>query len=164
MDQQHERRYRCHYSQWGRSNHSVHEWHVVASNSSPSPATSVTIASNAGDLTASAAITDNAWVTPFTNQALVWGIDQNAAGATSALGRAPPRTRGQTSIWVKHIASQARISRLPSSDDCLTTDNITEVQAPSACNGLRTPVPDPRPRPMSQFNGRRRSSGWRRRR
>src|SRR5204862_2233672 len=50
----------------------------VASNSSPSPATSVTIASNAGDLTASVAITNDVWVAPFTNQGLEWGIDQNA--------------------------------------------------------------------------------------
>jgi len=48
MGGQSERRCWRHYRQWSQSDHSVHERHVVASNSSPAT-TSVTITSNPGD-------------------------------------------------------------------------------------------------------------------
>jgi len=61
----------------------------AASNSTPAPTTSVTIASNSGDLTASVAFTGGTWVTPFTSQTLKWGIDSSAAGGDIGLGTGP---------------------------------------------------------------------------
>jgi len=73
----------------------------VASNSSPSPATSATIASNPGDLTASVAITSDSWVAPFTNQVLVWGIDQSVAG-----GDIGPGTGTTTHTWTDKYSGE----------------------------------------------------------
>src|SRR5260370_12811284 len=57
----------------------------AAANSSPA-ATSLTIPSNSGDLTASVAATTDTWITPFTNQTLKWGIDSGEAGGDIGLG------------------------------------------------------------------------------
>jgi hypothetical protein len=75
----------------------------VASNSSPSATTSVTIASNPGDLTASVAYSKNVWVSPFTNQALKWGIDSAAIG-----GDIGPGTGSTTHTWTDQYAFQTR--------------------------------------------------------
>ena len=66
----------------------------AASNSTPALTTSVTIASNSGDLTASVGFTGGAWVTPFTDQTLKWGIDSSAAG-----GDIGPGTGATTHTW-----------------------------------------------------------------
>jgi hypothetical protein len=58
----------------------------AANNSSPTATTSITITSNAGDLTASVGYTADAWVTPFTNQTLKWGVDSNATGGDIGTG------------------------------------------------------------------------------
>ena len=50
-----------------------------AANSQP-VTTSVTIASTAGDLTASVAYTNSSWVAPYTNQTLKWGVDAGQGG------------------------------------------------------------------------------------
>src|SRR5204863_3959222 len=56
--------------------------------------TSVTIASTTGDLTASVAYTNSAWVTPPTNQALAWGVDSGQGG-----GDIGPGTGTTTHTW-----------------------------------------------------------------
>jgi len=75
----------------------------VASNSSPSPGTSVTIASNPSDLTASVVITSDSSVAPFTNQALVWGIDQSVTG-----GDIGPGTGTTTHTWTGKYSGETR--------------------------------------------------------
>jgi hypothetical protein len=66
----------------------------AANNSFPSAATSVTITSNPGDLTASVGFTGAVWATPFTNQSLKWGIDSSEAG-----GDIGPGTGTTTHTW-----------------------------------------------------------------
>jgi hypothetical protein len=66
----------------------------AANNASPAATTSVTITSSAGDLTASVGATDDAWVTPFTNQTLKWGIDSTVTG-----GDIGPGTGTTTHTW-----------------------------------------------------------------
>jgi hypothetical protein len=73
----------------------------AATNSAPGQATSVTIASNPGDLTASVAFTANTWVTPPTNQVLTWGIDGAAAGGD--IGRGTGTT---THTWTGRYANE----------------------------------------------------------
>ncbi|HKV61621.1 MAG TPA: N,N-dimethylformamidase beta subunit family domain-containing protein [Candidatus Acidoferrum sp.] len=72
-----------------------------ASNSSQSPATSVTIASSSRDLTASVGVTSDSWVAPFTNQALAWGIDQSVAG-----GDIGPGTGAATHTWTDKYSGE----------------------------------------------------------
>jgi hypothetical protein len=66
----------------------------AASNSSPDTAASVTITSNPGDLTASVGFTGAAWASPYTNQALRWGIDGGEVG-----GDIGPGTGTTTHTW-----------------------------------------------------------------
>jgi hypothetical protein len=66
----------------------------AANNSTPTATTSVTITSNAGDLTASVGYSADAWVTPFTNQTLKWGVDSSAMG-----GDIGPGTGTTTHTW-----------------------------------------------------------------
>src|SRR5439155_16581346 len=73
----------------------------AASNSTPAPTTSVTIASDPGDLTASIGITGGTWVTPFTSQTLKWGIDSSAAG-----GDIGPGTGATTHTWTDQFSFQ----------------------------------------------------------
>jgi hypothetical protein len=73
----------------------------VASNSSTA-ATSLTIVSNGGDLTASVGLSGNVWVTPFTNQTLKWGVDSAAAG-----GDIGPGTGTTTHTWTDQFGGQA---------------------------------------------------------
>jgi len=73
----------------------------AAFKSSPSAATSVTIPSNPGDLTASVAVTDSTWVAPFTNQTLAWGIDSDIAG-----GDIGPGTGTTTHTWTDRWMGQ----------------------------------------------------------
>src|SRR6266487_3855693 len=73
----------------------------AASNSTPGPSTSVTIASNAGDLTASVGFTGGNWVAPFTDQTLKWGIDPSAAG-----GDIGPGTGATTHTWTDQFYFQ----------------------------------------------------------
>jgi hypothetical protein len=54
--------------------------------SAPSSTTSLTINSNAGDLTASVAFTTAGWVTPYTNQTLTWGPVSSAAAGDRGAG------------------------------------------------------------------------------
>jgi len=68
---------------------------LAASNSSPSTTTSVTVTSSSGDLTATVATTSNAWVAPFTNQALKWGPD-----SSSVAGDIGPGTGTTTHTWI----------------------------------------------------------------
>ena len=83
----------------------------AALNSSPTATTSVTIISNAGDLTASIGYTGDAWVAPFTNQTLKWGVDSGAAG-----GDIGPGTGNTTHTWTdpyifqSHAVSGANFS------------------------------------------------------
>jgi len=73
----------------------------AASNSTPAPATSVTIAGNSGDLTASVGFTGGNWVAPFTSQTLKWGIDSGAAG-----GDIGPGTGATTHTWTAQFYFQ----------------------------------------------------------
>jgi len=73
----------------------------AASNSTPAPTTSVTIASNSVDLTASVGFTGGTWVAPFTSQTLKWGIDSSAAG-----GDIGPGTGATTHTWTDQIYFQ----------------------------------------------------------
>lgn len=66
----------------------------TANNSTPTTTASVTISSNPGDLTASIGYTTDAWVTPFTNQTLRWGVDSAAVG-----GDIGPGTGTTTHTW-----------------------------------------------------------------
>jgi hypothetical protein len=66
----------------------------AAANAAQTPTTSVTITSAPGDLTASVGFTADAWVTPFTNQTLKWGVDSSAAG-----GDIGPGTGTTTHVW-----------------------------------------------------------------
>jgi hypothetical protein len=76
--------------------------------------TSVTIASTAGDLTASVAYTNDVWVTPFTNQTLKWGVDSGVAG-----GDIGPGTGTTTHAWTDqwplnaHAVSGANFKAAP---------------------------------------------------
>ena len=65
----------------------------AAANLTLSATTSVTITSNAGDLTASVGYTQDAWVTPFTSQTLKW-VDSNVTG-----GDIGPGTGTTTHTW-----------------------------------------------------------------
>jgi len=73
----------------------------AAFNSSPASATSVTITSNSGDLTASVGFTANTWISPYTNRTLKWGIDSGAAG-----GDIGPGTGTTTHTWTDAYAGQ----------------------------------------------------------
>ena len=73
----------------------------AATNSAPGQATSVTIASNPGDLTASVGYTANMWVVPFTNQTLKWGMDSTATG-----GDIGPGTGTTTHAWTGQYANE----------------------------------------------------------
>jgi hypothetical protein len=55
----------------------------------------VTVTSSSGDLTATVATTSNAWVAPFTNQALKWGPD-----SSSVAGDVGPGTGTTTHTWM----------------------------------------------------------------
>jgi hypothetical protein len=66
----------------------------AASNSTPAAATSVTITSNPGDLTASVGYTAAAWTSPATNQTLRWGVDAGEVG-----GDTGPGTGTTTHAW-----------------------------------------------------------------
>ena len=75
----------------------------AATNSAPTPTTSVTISSNPGDLTASVGYTiDAAWSTPSTNQTLKWGVDSGAAG-----GDIGPGTGTTSHTWTDQSSAQA---------------------------------------------------------
>jgi len=73
----------------------------TATNSAPATTTSVTITSNAGDLTTSIGYTYNQWVSPFTNQTLKWGIDASAVG-----GDIGPGTGISTHMWTDQYSNQ----------------------------------------------------------
>ena len=66
----------------------------AASNSTPAAATSVTVTSSPGDLTASVGFTGAGWASPFTNQTLNWGVDSAEAG-----GDIGPGTGTTTHTW-----------------------------------------------------------------
>src|SRR5207248_3701781 len=72
-----------------------------AATSSPSAATSVTITSNPGDLTASVGYTDDEWFAPYTNQTLKWGVDSGIVG-----GDIGPGTGTATHTWTDDYAGQ----------------------------------------------------------
>jgi hypothetical protein len=74
----------------------------AAFNNSPAQTTSVTIASNPGDLTASVGFTGNVWVTPFTNQILKWGIDSGGTG-----GDIGPGTGTTTHTWTGQFSGES---------------------------------------------------------
>jgi N,N-dimethylformamidase beta subunit-like protein len=101
----------------------------AANDSTPTAATSVAITSNAGDLTASVGYTNAAWVTPFTNHTLAWGVDSSATG-----GDIGPGTGTTTHTWTdsyvlqthavsganfKAFATSFTLSSLPSSQKVL---------------------------------------------
>jgi hypothetical protein len=73
----------------------------LAGNSRP-VTTSVTIASTAGDLTASVANTTGGWVAPFTNQTLKWGVDAGVIG-----GDIGPGTGTTMHAWTDQWALNA---------------------------------------------------------
>jgi hypothetical protein len=73
----------------------------TAINSAPAAATSLTITSNFGDLTASVGFTLDAWVSPFTNQTVRWGVDSTVAG-----GDTGPGTGTTTHTWTDQFAFQ----------------------------------------------------------
>jgi hypothetical protein len=73
----------------------------TATNLAGSTATSVTVTSNPGDLTASVGYTDDAWVSPFTNQNLKWGVDSNEMG-----GDIGPGTGTTTHTWTDKYGFQ----------------------------------------------------------
>lgn len=72
-----------------------------AATSSPNAATSVTITSNPGDLTASIGYTTDEWKAPYTNQTLKWGIDSGIVG-----GDIGPGTGTTTHTWTDDFAGQ----------------------------------------------------------
>src|SRR5882762_7847656 len=76
----------------------------VASNSSPAITSSVTIASNPGDLTASIGTTANQWISPFTNRTLKWGIDSSEVG-----GDVGPGTGTTTHAWTGQFANETHV-------------------------------------------------------
>ena len=75
-----------------------------AANSSPAATTSLTITSNPGDLTASVGYTQDAWISPFTNQTLKWGVDSGAVG-----GDIGPGTGTTTHTWTDQFAFQTHM-------------------------------------------------------
>jgi hypothetical protein len=58
----------------------------AATNRNSGNTTSVTIASVTGDITASIGFSGRAWVAPYTNRTLAWGIDSNVVGGDIGLG------------------------------------------------------------------------------
>ena len=58
----------------------------AATNRNDGSAISLAITSNAGDLTASIGVSARGWVTPFTNQTIVWGIDSGVVGGDIGTG------------------------------------------------------------------------------
>jgi hypothetical protein len=56
---------------------------------------SLVVSSDPGDLTASVGASARGWVTPFTNQTLVWGIDSGVVG-----GDIGPGTGTTTHTWM----------------------------------------------------------------
>src|SRR4029077_3960279 len=89
-----------------------------AGNSQPAT-TSVTIASTTGDLTASVAYTNSAWVA--TNQALKWGLDAGQGGGDSG-----PGTGTTTHTWTDqwpgnaHAVSGANFKQATAAEFTLT--------------------------------------------
>jgi uncharacterized membrane protein len=80
----------------------------AGSNSSPAAATSVTITSSPGDLTASVGYTANGWVAPFTNQTLKWGVDSGAVGGDIGPGAGTTtHTWTDQYLWQTHAVSGA---------------------------------------------------------
>src|SRR3989441_876553 len=73
----------------------------AAFDSSPDMATSLTITSNSGDLTASIGYTTDQWVSPFTNQTLTWGLNSSAVG-----GDRGPGTGTTTHTWMDQFFYQ----------------------------------------------------------
>jgi hypothetical protein len=73
----------------------------ISTTLAPGTTTSVTITSNAGDLTASVGYTANQWISPFTNQTLKWGIDSGAVG-----GDIGPGTGTTTHTWAGQFANE----------------------------------------------------------
>jgi len=73
----------------------------TASKSAPSAATSVTITSNPGDLTASIGYTSDEWKSPYTNQTLKWGLDSGIVG-----GDVGPGIGTTTHTWTDDYAGQ----------------------------------------------------------
>ncbi len=73
-----------------------------AATENPGAATSLTIASSLGDLTASVAYTTNKWKTPYTNQTLKWGLDSTSAG-----GDIGPGTGTATHTWTDQYSFQS---------------------------------------------------------
>jgi hypothetical protein len=71
----------------------------TAFNASPSVATSVTIPSNPGDLTASVAFTTNQWISPATNQTFAWGPSSSPAQGDRGSG-AGTTTHTWTDLYV----------------------------------------------------------------
>jgi hypothetical protein len=71
-----------------------------ASNSA-TVSTSVSIPSNFGDLTASIGFSGNAWMAPFTNQTLKWGLDASEIG-----GDVGPGTGPTTHTWTDQFGGQ----------------------------------------------------------
>jgi hypothetical protein len=63
--------------------------------------TSVTIASDSGDLTASIGYTSNQWVSPFTDQTLTWGLNSSASGGDRGGG-----TGTTTHTWTGQFSNE----------------------------------------------------------
>jgi hypothetical protein len=73
----------------------------IAVASASTAATSLTITSNFGDLTATIGYSANKWKTPFTNQTLKWGLDSTSIG-----GDVGPGTGTATHTWTDQYAFQ----------------------------------------------------------
>jgi hypothetical protein len=99
----------------------------VAASSSPSPATSLSITSNPGDLTASVAATTGVWASPYTNQLKKWGVDSGATG-----GDIGPGTGTTTHTWTDTWAGTGRTISGANFKTGVTGPDFTLSSSPSS--------------------------------
>ena len=124
---------------------------TFAAASSSAAATSIAIASNPGDLTASVGYTANTWKSPYTNQALKWGIDSSEAG-----GDIGPGTGTTTHTWTDnatakaHAVSGANFKAVGSSAEDFTLGATPPSQTVTQGAGTSYPVTIT---PSGGFNG-----------
>jgi hypothetical protein len=99
----------------------------TAAATNPTPATSLTITSNPGDLTASVAATTGVWANPYTNQLKKWGIDSSDVG-----GDIGPGTGTTTHTWTDTWANTGRTVSGANFKTSVTTPDFTMSSSPSS--------------------------------
>ena len=100
--------------------------------------TSVTIASTTGDLTASVAYTNSAWLAPYTNQALKWGVDSGQGGGDIGPGTGTT-THAWTDQWAlnAHAVSGANFKASTAADFTLIPEMEVDVDKASGAIRVR---------------------------